>query len=64
MSLTLPNGTRFRITSCIFAILAGTTVNSPYLSLIMSEAPPGGFELHVVLLVWDFNVFGTCTAEH
>jgi len=29
--LTLPNVTRLSITSCMFAIVAGTIVNSPYL---------------------------------
>src|SRR6266567_9190407 len=37
-SLTLPNATRFSITSCMLAIVAGTIVNSPYLSLTRSAA--------------------------
>jgi hypothetical protein len=47
-SLTLPNATRFRITSCIFAMIAGTTVNSPYRSFTWSAALAKDFESSLV----------------
>ena len=42
-SLTLPKATRFSITPCMFAIVAGTIVNSPYLSFTWSAARAKAF---------------------